>query len=132
MDVSKYVGKPWAVGAGGPDAFDCWGLVRHWHQAKFGVLLPDLSPKTVNFIELARKFKYEESSPMWSELHHPVEDCIVAMGKGRQVTHSGVFIGNNLVLHSSQEAKRCVVQSLDQLHRQWSTIKFYVPFNHSC
>jgi len=126
MDASKYVGKPWVMGASGPDAFDCWGLVRHWHKTKFKQVLPDFATKTIDFIQIARKFRYEEATSDWFEIHHPVEDCIVAMGKGKQVTHAGVFIGDNLVLHSSSDAKRCVIQSLDQLHRQWGTIKFYV------
>jgi cell wall-associated NlpC family hydrolase len=132
MDASKYVGKPWVAGASGPDTFDCWGVVRHWYQAKFGQTLPDFKSHTIDFIDLARKFRYEEKGSDWLELHHPVTDCIVALGKGKQVTHCGVYIGDNLVLHSSQESKRCVIQSLDQLHRQWGTIKFYVPSDNNC
>ena len=26
--AAEYIGKPWRLGAVGPDAFDCWGLVR--------------------------------------------------------------------------------------------------------
>lgn len=28
VTVSDLIGKPWRLGARGPDAYDCWGLVR--------------------------------------------------------------------------------------------------------
>lgn len=28
VDVNDLIGKPWRLGARGPDAFDCWGLTR--------------------------------------------------------------------------------------------------------
>ena len=132
MDASKYVGKPWVAGASGPEAFDCWGLVRHWYLKRFNKKLPDFAAEAVDYIQIARKFHYEEQNPDWTELPHPVKDCVVAMGKSKQVTHAGVYIGGKLVLHCSGDAKRCVIQSLEQIQRQWSVLKYYVPFDSDC
>lgn len=33
---AAFTGKPWAAGATGPDAFDCWGLVRHVQRERYG------------------------------------------------------------------------------------------------
>jgi len=34
------IGKPWERGACGPDAFDCWGLVRHVLATAHGLDVP--------------------------------------------------------------------------------------------
>lgn len=40
--AARYIGLPWALGALGPNAFDCWGLVRHVELQHFGRALPPL------------------------------------------------------------------------------------------
>lgn len=32
MNFARHVGKPYRRGADGPDAFDCWGLVRAYYR----------------------------------------------------------------------------------------------------
>jgi cell wall-associated NlpC family hydrolase len=38
--ASGLIGKPWAPGAHGPDAFCCWGLVRWVFELRHGLTLP--------------------------------------------------------------------------------------------
>lgn len=40
--VIPYIGLPWKSGAEGPDAYNCWGLLRHIELTYFGVLLPNI------------------------------------------------------------------------------------------
>lgn len=40
-DVSIYLGLPHEPGAAGPDAYDCWNLLRHLRAAYFDAPLPD-------------------------------------------------------------------------------------------
>lgn len=40
--ASRYVGAPYSRGASGPDAFSCWGLVRHVFLHVHGVAFEDL------------------------------------------------------------------------------------------
>ena len=41
-EVNDLIGKPWRLGARGPDAYDCWGLVREVMQRmRPGLPLPD-------------------------------------------------------------------------------------------
>ena len=35
--TAEYLGKPWRNGAAGPDAFDCYGLVRAVYRDRYGV-----------------------------------------------------------------------------------------------
>lgn len=38
--VNETIGSPWKLGARGPKAFDCWGLVCFAYLRRFGVALP--------------------------------------------------------------------------------------------
>lgn len=40
---ARYVGLPWRPGADGPDAFDCWGLVRDVQRTQYGRELPRIA-----------------------------------------------------------------------------------------
>lgn len=37
------LGKPWRAGANGPDAFDCWGLVRYVFAEQKGIHFPEVN-----------------------------------------------------------------------------------------
>ena len=32
VELTRLIGLPWVAGARGPEAYDCWGLVRLVHQ----------------------------------------------------------------------------------------------------
>lgn len=52
MSFSRHIGKPYRRGADGPDAFDCWGLVRAYFRELH----------SIEFEELVIEGKVEESS----------------------------------------------------------------------
>lgn len=35
--AASLIGLPWQEGADGPDAFNCWGLVKHWVRQVHGM-----------------------------------------------------------------------------------------------
>jgi len=41
-DVNRYIGLPWKLGARGPDAYDCWGLLQHCRAVYFTGGIPDV------------------------------------------------------------------------------------------
>ena len=127
MQVVDYIGIPWVSGGQDTDGFDCWGMVRHWNALKLDTTLPHYPASPDQVIEVARTIRGETSSERWLEISTPTKNCIVAMGKNSKVTHVGVFIGESLVLHCSREAAKCVVQSTQQIRRQWKTVKYYLP-----
>jgi cell wall-associated NlpC family hydrolase len=43
MTRDDFIGKRWALGAEGPDAFDCWTLTRAAARELYGVALPPLT-----------------------------------------------------------------------------------------
>lgn len=44
--AASLVGLPWQAGAAGPQAFNCWGLVRHWCRLVLAVQMPDVPTAT--------------------------------------------------------------------------------------
>jgi len=46
--AAPLIGKPWQLGADGPDAFDCRGLVRHVWRSQRGIDVPALMPEIMH------------------------------------------------------------------------------------
>ena len=123
----NYIGLPWKAGAAGPEAFDCWGLVRHWYRTKLGVELPEQLVDAADVLAVARKAKAEQATDKWMELDDEETDCIVALGKNASITHVGVYIGEDYVLHACRATGKCIAQPMGQIRRNWSTVKYYKP-----
>ena len=46
--TTAYIGRPWELGAEGPDAFDCWGLAKTLQAERYGRELPSLRVMQAN------------------------------------------------------------------------------------
>ena len=132
MNVLNYIGAPWEAGATGPNTFDCWGLVRHWYMTRLGIELPLFPLDPLDLLALTKRFKVEAQKASWVELQDVELNCIVVMGKNTSITHAGVYIGDNFVLHASRETGKCIVQSMSQIRRNWATTKYYKPNDPRC
>ncbi|MFM0326078.1 NlpC/P60 family protein [Caballeronia glebae] len=87
-DINRYVGLAWRAGARGPDAFDCWGLLRHVQGKHFGIALPDIPA----FGEVARDMHEERmSSHAWEIAPEPAHGMGVLM-RGGDDPHVGVWL----------------------------------------
>lgn len=102
---TKYIGLPWANGARGPKAFDCWGLVWYVYLKERNIKLPLHTIDAQNLAACARAIKAETNGGFgasWSELSKPVEFAGVAMGH-TDFSHVGIYTeaDGGLILHSS-------------------------------
>lgn len=97
------IGKPWISGASGPEAFDCWGLLRFVFAARRGIDLPFFEGvETLGLagvVEAAR-----QQVPEWEPTLTPTHLCGVAMGGNRATVHVGLWLdeGGGGILHSFQ------------------------------
>ncbi|NYJ03857.1 C40 family peptidase [Petropleomorpha daqingensis] len=92
-------GKPYSYGAAGPDSFDCSGLTQYaWGSA--GVSLP-------------------HSSSQQSQLGTPVDRASLQPGDlvffYSPVSHVGIYIGNNQVVHAPTEGDVVKVSDIDAI-----------------
>jgi NlpC/P60 family len=97
------IGRPYANGADGPDAFDCYGLVRHVRTICYDdPSLPEIDrekhakPDATNIArELARHLiRISQGGPQaWQATGKPTDGDIVVMGNidGRDY-HMGVYV----------------------------------------
>lgn len=115
--IERYVGLPYRLGAGGPDAYDCWGLTCELVRPR----LPDYWDHTSSFMQVAREFtKNAGDARHWEEAQF--EDyTLVVMGYGRFCHHAGVWLAGG-ILHAD---KPCVTwNTMNRLKMQgWRTFR---------
>lgn len=94
------IGKPFAIGARGPDKFDCYGLVGELYK-RLGMMIPEVrSPE-----EQERMSKQLfDTSQLWTP-------CEVGMGSvltfriGRYVSHVGMIVSPTQFVHVWEGAR---------------------------
>ena len=120
--ATELIGLPYSRGACGPDAFDCWGLVRHVFEQVHGITMPAIAvgqgddPTLDNVIAIKRAAAVSGWQPSGDRL--PAEHDIVLMSNvhGR---HVGVMVQANgalLLLHCIERTGVCA-QPLADLAR---------------
>ncbi len=103
--AASWLGKRWEPGAGGPDAYDCWGLVRAVLLARRGVDigLPVTSYGRDPLASVITEFK---TSPLWTQWHkieRPAPLDVAMMIKGR-LPHVGIVADDELrILHALEQ-----------------------------
>lgn len=102
--ATAYLGKPWRLGADGPDAFDCWGLVRAVLRERAGL---DLQPIVIPQSDqrgIAKAFEGHAELADWTEQPVPRELDAVLMAQARHPIHVGlwVYAGGLRILHARQ------------------------------
>lgn len=113
--VAQYIGKGYRLGSAGPDAFDCWGLVRVVQSKHYGRDLPvlDIGRQTnlTGILALARGAGWERTKE--------ARDGDVLTMKGRDGTHIAQAVlvdGRVQVLHAVNDGIGVVLtQSIDEL-----------------
>jgi cell wall-associated NlpC family hydrolase len=94
-----YVGKPWANGAAGPLAFDCWGLVRAVYAERFGIVLPAVDCDAHAPLAVRHAFAAGRQGEDWLPVADRREGDVVLMGQARRPHHVGVWVAGG-VLHA--------------------------------
>lgn len=101
--ATHYIGKPWESGAQGPEAYDCWGLVRAINLAQYDRQLPAvIVDATDKQVVLDAFFEHEEFEH-WQLVESPKEgDCVITKSAPGVPDHIGVYIdvSNGRVLQS--------------------------------
>ena len=93
-----YIGRPWRRGAQGPEEFDCWSFVRWVERERFGrdlaeIIVPEPPPGASRVGAYARAFAaHPEEWAKWRPTSTPAEGDAVAMSKGREIHHVGLWI----------------------------------------
>jgi cell wall-associated NlpC family hydrolase len=125
--IERLLGKPWRVGAKGPDAYDCWGLVQHVERELAGRDLCDASDPPTNVKQLARYVANHPAMRQWREVERPVHLGPVLLAHINHPFHVGVYldIDGGVLLHCQFGTGVTVDSLLALRHAGWRRMIFY-------
>ena len=125
--AEKYMGKRWANGACGPDAYDCHGIVRAVYSDHLGIDLPVIDANALSALSVARAMKSYDYSA-WIEIDLPERDFdVVEMSLAKRPHHVGIYLtidGGGVL--TSVEGAGVVFQRLSSLKSHgWNITNCY-------
>lgn len=126
--ISAVQGKPYVLGARGPDAFDCYGLYYWVAKHVFGRPVPSLSDVDYSGVkDLSAVFAAHVGR--WEAIDEPFEGCAVSLSKSLKfVHHCGVWTAadRGLIVHAHKAAGGVVAQGVREMRREgWKHIEFF-------
>ena len=122
------IGRPFRDGGRGPEAFDCWGLVRFVEAEHFGVEVPDWSILPAERSLIRARVLAERQSERWRRIAVPEPGAVAVLGRGLGETHLGVVVDGG-VLHATRDSG-VVLDSLSGIRRDWPRVSFYAHRPH--
>ncbi|GAB4387210.1 NlpC/P60 family protein [Albidovulum sp.] len=90
--AEKLIGRPWAAGGQGPDAFDCWGLARWCWRARFGIEVPEIAVDAADLRGVLAAFRRHPERRRWRAVEAPAEGDAVLMRQSRHPVHVGLWL----------------------------------------
>jgi murein DD-endopeptidase len=100
LAAESRIGAPYRYGGAGPDAFDCSGLVAYAYL-QAGIQLPRTSSQQY---AIARPVPRRDLRP---------GDLVFFRLTGREVSHVGIYAGNDQFIHAPQSGGNVRIASLD-------------------
>lgn len=111
--AAPLIGRPYLRGAAGPDAFDCWGLVRHVFAVHHGIDMPVVNVASTE--DQADAIRAAAQASGWRPVDAGIpRDGDIALMRGPLGRHVGVLVladGHLRLLHSVERVGVCM-QSL--------------------
>ena len=93
--LEDLIGKPYRIGATGPDEFDCYGLARHLQRTLYAVDMPVLPFVAATTRAQAEAMLNHEERRNWVEIqdHEARDGDLVLMGNVvKRDFHLGTFV----------------------------------------
>lgn len=107
--VNEYIGKPFEDHGRGPDAFDCWGLVKHVLETHLGLFgLPDFSAQYHSTRDSAIPALFDGEQRHWPAVDEPQIGDVVVMRTSGRLWHVGVVVAPNRMLHVARGMDACL------------------------
>jgi cell wall-associated NlpC family hydrolase len=110
--MMEFVGKPYDLGAQGPDAFDCWSLIAAVYKQELNLEIPIYQASTPAGV--ARAFKRHLATAPAVQVYEPIQYDIAVQYTGACAAHCGVLIGPLTIMHASAERGQVVTERLSK------------------
>ncbi len=112
--AEELIGRPWIAGGRGPDAFDCWGLVRFCWRERFGIEVPEISVDAADLRAVLAGFRDHPERRRWCRVEPARERAReraregdgVLMRQSRYPVHVGLWLAvdGGGVLHAVRDS----------------------------
>lgn len=103
MIVTTYLGKAWVNGGQGPDAYDCWGLVRAIYKNEKSIEIPYFNVDALKPLEVRHAFQETNEYANWREVSEKQDLDVVLLSQASRPHHVGVWFQGKL-LHAVEGA----------------------------
>lgn len=112
--TDDWVGKRYAEGGRGPQAYDCLGLFLALQHVRCGLVLPD---PACTLRSALRDRVVEAQRADWRPVDGPREGDALMFRVGRYELHVGFCLDARMMIHIERDGPGSVVQSF--LHQPW-------------
>lgn len=128
--LKALIGKPYKLNAKGPEAFDCWHVVKCVRETLFDDVLPDIEvPKDPSLLWLGRVFRDDAERKRWEQTEEIADGNLVLMSRATQAVHIGIWLAEGGVLHAV-EVDGVVFQDIPVLRASgWGHLRFFKRAN---
>lgn len=132
MDVNDFTGIPWKKLGSDFDGCDCWGLCVLFYRHLLGRELAShtelrhtaLEDGVVHYDVFAGGFEPTDE-PGYGDILH-MWGLFTVQGQPRKLPiHSGIYLGNQQILHVEREGDLSKVGNLTHATNRWRPIQFY-------
>ena len=107
----EYIGTGYHYGQSDENGFDCSGYVKFVYES-FGFNLPHSSNEQY---KKSRHLKAREAEP---------GDLVFFVTSGNSISHVGIYLGNNLFIHSPSSGKTVAIDSIDAAYYKKHLVGF--------
>lgn len=120
--LNDYIGLPYVPGARGPDAFDCYGLVKLIYDEQYGEILPDWLGDHLDLKQRSKALDDIVCGGTWTDTEDPADGDIVICYRTRAAYHIGLFYAGG-VIHSL-EGVGVIYEPLARFEARFTRIVF--------
>lgn len=103
MIITKYLGKAWVNGAQGPDAYDCWNLVRAIYKNEKNIDIPFFNVDALKPLAVRHAFQETNEYKNWRLVDDFADFDVVLLSQASRPHHVGIWFQGRL-LHSVEGA----------------------------
>ncbi|MGD9921912.1 MAG: hypothetical protein AB7V13_10750 [Pseudorhodoplanes sp.] len=134
--LNAVLGKPWAAGARGPEAFDCWHLAVHVQLVLAGRVLPQVvmpaQPSWAWMIDAIERHperaRWRLVSPDPMGLIRAGDLALALMARVDRPAHVGIHLKRERAILHCDQAYGVVADGVADLRRKgWTRLRFYEP-----
>lgn len=132
--ITSILGRPYRLGAQGPEAYDCYSATRALQSGIFDRDMPEFAiPETAGRWAIAAAMTVHPERRKWTSVERPVDGAIVTMARNEIGYHIGTWLQEDggVIVHA-MESVGVVASRLIELEAEgWRKFRFHIPMENT-